>query len=172
VQSLEEEAAEGGFVASHGVEGAAGAGEVLKGVAEPIGEGFFFAAGGVRTCGAESLLTSGTPVQSAPEQAGLGAREAPEAPFSIHHLADEDFLDAVGGLEGGAEGLVEGGLLSGILAGENLAAGGEAVDEGVEPRAGFAFRGARAGGFLSVPAVGELLFFGSHDRNSWAECCR
>lgn len=110
--------------------------------------------------GRESAFGVGGGVEAVPEHAGLGAAEAAQAPLGVGEVADEDFLDGVGGLEEGVEGVEEGLALGGVFAGQQGGLGGEAVAEGVEAGAGLALGGLGAGREPGVAAVGEFLSFG------------
>jgi len=153
---------QGGLVAGHGGEVAGRLAEVVEGAAEPVGDRLVAVAGREGLGGGGPAFGVGELVEAVPEQAGFGAAEAAEAPLGVGEVADEDFLDGVGGLEGGEEGVEEGLALGGVFAGEHGGAGGEAVAEGVPARACLALGGAGAGGEPGVAAVGELLSFGGH----------
>jgi hypothetical protein len=57
----------------------------------------------------------------------------------------------------------EGFEVGGFFAADDLGFGVDAGFQGVHGRGGFALGGARAGGLLSVEAVGLGLFLGCHD---------
>ena len=91
------------------------------------------------------------------EEAGLQAREAAHAPLRVGDLADEFEFERVGGLDVGFKGgelVIE---VGGVLAGQDGIAGEESVFKSVLRDAGFAFLGARSGGFLSVVTVGSSV---------------
>ena len=100
---------------------------------------------------------------------GLGIGEAFEAPGVADHGGEEDVLVRSGGLElvvvAGAEGFEVGG----VFAGDDGVGGEEAVFESVEAGGGLALGGPRAGGFLSVEAVGLDLFESTHSDSRVAD---
>jgi hypothetical protein len=99
------------------------------------------------------------------EGGGGGRADAAEAPGGGDDALDQEDLGGGGGLvfvEQGLAELFEGGL---VFDGEDQLLGGEAVGEGVEGGAGFAFGGLGSGGAEGVEAVGGDLTFGSHGRN-------
>ena len=129
------------------VVGAPGAALVAREIFHVHGQAGFTAAG---------LLLAG-------ERGLLHATDAEEAPLVVGDGFDEESLGlGVRGplvVESGEE-VLEGGF---IFVRKHDVLGGEAVFEAVLRDALFAFRRLRAGGLLSVEAVGLNLFVGCHD---------
>jgi len=134
-------AVEADFVAG---EGFVGAGRMAQGAGgeHDLGGWFFVSGGG----GLLALFVG--------EGGGFEGPAAEEAPAADGHGFDEVVLVLGGGLEAAGVGGEEGVEAGGGFAGEEDGAGEETVGDGVLGGVAFAFRGAGAGGFLGVRAVG------------------
>ena len=89
---------------------------------------------------------------------GFGAVEAVGKPVGGEEGLDEEAVFGGVGLEAVVVGGGEGGEIVEGFAGEEDGFGGDTEFEGVEAADGFAFGGARTGGFLGVGAIGGELF--------------
>ena len=127
-------------------------GEVVAGgvLVERAGEGL---AGGVVGLGVEG------------EELFFGVGHAVELPDDLTDLGDEVVLEGGLGVEGFVH-LIEVNLVGGITFAGEEGGLGAAVFAGVLGDFGFAFGGARAGGFFGVLAVGGE-FFGRNWARSW-----
>ena len=93
--------------------------------------------------------------------AGFEGKGAVEAPLGGGDALDDQFFAVADGAEVVVEVLEQAEEGFGILAFEDeVFVSGESVGEAVAAGGGFAFRGARAGGFLGVAAVGFGLLLG------------
>ena len=106
------------------------------------------------------LVDVGDALEVVAVDAGFHGEGAVEAPLIGGDAQDQGFFAGADGAEAVEEVLEEEEEVLGILAGEDVFVGAQAVAETVAAGCGFAFRGARAGGFLGVLAVGVDLGLG------------
>ena len=96
------------------------------------------------------------------EDASFDPAEAAELPVGGGEAIDQTVFRKGARPEGVAESLDKGGLGLGIFAVDDIEFGVDTGFEGIAAGNGFAFRGARAGGFQGIAAVRLELFFGCH----------
>jgi hypothetical protein len=98
-------------------------------------------------------------VEAGGEEAGFQAGDTEDGLLGEGHAFDgEEFLGIDGLVEVDEVGLEIGEILEVFEADDGVSFGGESVFAGVLSGTGFAFRGARAGGFGGIGAIGgELL---------------
>ena len=94
---------------------------------------------------------------------GFDDAETAEEPIGVDEGVDEHALFGGGGVEAVVIFGFEGFEVGGFFAADDLGFGVDAGFQGVHGRGGFALGGARAGGLLSVEAVGLGLFLGCHN---------
>jgi len=95
-------------------------------------------------------------------EARFDAAEAAEEPFGVDQGVDAHALDGRGGVVVAVVFGAEGVEVFRVFAGEDGGVGVDAGLQGIETGSGFALDGARAGGFLSVAAVGLDLLESCH----------
>jgi len=149
VEGAEPGAADGVFVADQEGEAVVAADVLQQGGAEQAGDFVVLvgAVGGLFGFAVADLA------HAFPEQAGLGAGEAVQAPLGDGEVADEGLLQVADGLAVFIEGFQHGDEVFVFFVVEDDVLGEQAMFQGIEARTGLAFGCFGAGAFEGVPAV-------------------